>query len=432
MARKFHVGKLNTAEIMALNTISASAAPSAALDSSDASQESATSVEAHLDAATRNAFRDQHLIDTYRKYSCFEVEDPSVRNEYRAGSDVRLPLTKVLDGLWYIGDGYVGQYILETASGGFALIDTLNNSSDFETYTLPALKFLGLSDTKPLEGVILSHGHWDHDGGVPAIRAHFGPDLPVYLGSRDAVGKTYGPTLVDTGTLEIQEVTIGGTRIHAQPTPGHTPGNLVWFVPVEHEGESQLLLVNGRSAVPQTIDAAVQYLAGTELQYNAARRLGATGTIHTHPLSDGSLRQINAVNATGAGDPNFILGKERTLQAAAIWRASAAARIAEMDPSVNIPVWRATTVALAERKPITRQLSATVDSPWGPVVGQVVTFRAGTEVACAAVTDSSGVAECKSDKPIQPHQEVTAAFEGNEGQGYVNLPTTSSRVAVQR
>jgi hypothetical protein len=432
MARKFHVGKLFTAGIVALGAVSATAAPSVALDSSDASPGSSTSVQAHLDAATKNAFGDQHLIDTYRKYSCFEVEDPSVRNEYRAGSGQRIPLTKLLDGLWYIGDGYVGQYILETASGGFALIDTLNNSSEFETYTLPALESLGLSDTKPLEGVLISHGHFDHDGGAPALRAHFGPDLPIYLGSGDAAGKTYGPTLIDTATSEVQEVTIGGTRMYAQPTPGHTTGNLVPFVPVEHDGESELLLVNGRSAVPQTIDAALQYLAGTELQYNAARTLGATGTIHTHPLSDGSRRQIDSVYATGAGDPNFILGKERTLQAAAIWRECAAARITELDPSVDIPVWRATTVALPGRKPLTRQLTATLDSPWGPVVGQVVTFRAGTEVACAAVTDKSGVAECKSDKPIPPHQEVTATFEGNEGQDYVNLPTASSRVAVQR
>jgi hypothetical protein len=426
MARKSHIGKLVAAGIMALGTVSATVTPSAAVDSSG------TSVEAHLDAATKNAFGNQHLIDTFRKYSCFEVEDPSIRNEYRAGSDVRIQLTKVLDGLWYIGDGYVGQYILETESGGFALIDTLNSSSDFETYTLPALESLGLSETKPLEGVFISHGHWDHDGGADAIRAHFGPDLPIYLGSGDSTGKTYAPTLVDTSTSEIQEVTIGGTRIHAQPTPGHTEGNLVGFIPVEHEGESQLLLVNGRSAVPRTVDAALQYLEGTELQYNAARELGATGTIHTHPLSDGSLRQINSVIATGADDPNFILGKEQTLQAAAIWRECAAARIAEMDPSVDIPVWRATTVALPERKPLTRQLSASLDSPWGPVVGEVVTFHAGTEAACAAVTDSSGVAECKSDKPIRPHQEVTATFEGNEGQNYVNLPSVSTRAAVQR
>ena len=432
MARKFQVGKLVTAGIMALGTVSATVAPSAALDSSDASHESSTSVEAHLDAATKNAFGDQHLIDTYRKYSCFEVEDPSIRNEYRAGSGVRIPLTKVLDGLWYIGDGYVGQYILETESGGFALIDTLNNSSDFETYTLPALQSLGLSDTKPLEGVLISHGHFDHDGGADAIRAHFGPDLPIYLGSADAAGKTFGPTLVDTSTSEIQEVTIGGTRMYAQPTPGHTPGTLVGFIPVEHEGESELLLVNGRSAVPRTMDTALQYLEGMELQYEAARTLGATGTIHTHPLSDGTLRQINSVNATGADDPNFILGQERTLQAAAIWRECAAARIAELDPSADIPVWRATNLELPDRKPLTRQLSATVGSPWGPVAGQTVTFRAGTEVACAAGTDSSGVAECKSDKPIKPHQDVTATFEGNEGQDYVNLPSTAARVAVQR
>lgn len=432
MARRVQFWKLFGAGVLTLSTISATAAPSMAMDANDPSSKSSTSTKAHLNAATMNAFGDQHLIDTYRKYSCFEVEDPSLRDEYRAGSDVRIPLTKVLDGLWYIGDGYVGQYILETASGGFALIDTLNSSSDFDTYTLPALKSLGLSEAKPLEGVLVSHGHFDHEGGAVALRAHFGPDLPIYLGSGDAKGKTYGPTLVDTSTSKTQEVTIGGTRIYAQPTPGHTPGTLVGLIPVKHEGKSQMLLLNGRSAVPQTIETAHQYLSGMELQYKAARRLGATGTIHTHPLSDGTLRQINSVNATGAGDPDFILGNDRTLRAAAIWRECAAARVAELDPSADIPVWRATSVALPARKPLTRQLSATVGSPWGPVVGEIATFRVGTKVACEAVTNSNGMAKCKSGKPIRPHQEVRVTFDGNEGQGYVNLPSTSARIAVQR
>lgn len=57
-------------------------------------------MDAHLDAATKNAIGDDYLVDTYRKYSCFEVEDPSIREQYRGGAGVRIPLTKVLDGLW--------------------------------------------------------------------------------------------------------------------------------------------------------------------------------------------------------------------------------------------------------------------------------------------------------------------------------------------
>lgn len=439
MVQKLRFEKFLTAGVLTFVTLSTAVACSTATGAADASQELSSpasssspaidppaTVQAHLDAATKNAFGDQHLVDTYRKYSCFEVEDPSIREEYRAGAGVRIPLTKVLDGLWFIGDGYVGQYILETASGGLALIDTLNDSSEFETYTLPALESLGLSESKPLEGVFISHGHFDHDGGAPAIRAHFGPDLPIYLGSGDAPDKTFSPTLIDTSTPETKELSIGGTRIHAQPAPGHTPGNLVGFVPVEHEGESQMLLVNGRSGVPKTTDLALQYLQGTELQYDAARQVGATGTIHTHTLSDGSLRQIESVNDTGAGDPNFILGKEQTLQAAAIWRECAAARITELDPTVAIPVWRSTTVELAEREAATEQLSARVSSAWGPLVDEEVTFRAGSDVLCTTTTDSDGQATCDSNEPVQADTEVSATFDGSEGQNYVNLSSTST------
>ncbi|MDI2036469.1 hypothetical protein PJL15_03606 [Paenarthrobacter nitroguajacolicus] len=114
--------------------------------------------------------------------------------------------------------------------------------------------------------MLISHGHGDHDGGADALRAPFGPSLPIYIGSGDAAGKTCGLKLVNTETTDIQEASIGGTTIYAQPTPEHTSGNLVGFVPVETEGERQLLLLKGHSAVPRNLETALQYLAGTELQ----------------------------------------------------------------------------------------------------------------------------------------------------------------------
>jgi len=432
MTRPRHARKLIALGLIVLSTAVAGATPAMATNLVSGSPDSATSTQAHLDAATKNTFGDEHLIETYRKYSCFEVEDPSIRDEYRAGSATRKPLTKILDGLWYIGDGYVGQYILTTKSGGFALIDTLNSSSDFETYTLPALKSLGLSDSKPLEGVFISHGHWDHDGGAQAIRSHFRENLPIHLGSGDTQGKTYSPTPVDTSTSTTKELTIGGTKIYAQPTPGHTEGNLVGFIPVEHEGTRQLLLINGRSGVPQDVTEALKYLRGTELQYEAARKLGATGTIHTHPLSDGSMRQIDSINSNGAGHPDFLLGKERTLRAAAIWRECAAARIAELDPSIKIPVWRATSIDFESRRPLTHKLSAEISTPWGPVVNAPMNFQIGNEEICSATTDNKGTASCTSSNPLRPRQIVTAVFDGSQASTYINLPSNSVRSVIQR
>ncbi|MFG3552352.1 MBL fold metallo-hydrolase [Streptomyces sp. NPDC047725] len=417
-------GALLATGALTLALISATGTPAAA---DTPKPRTTTEVDVHLDAATRNAAGDQTLLNTYRKYSCFEVEDPSIRDEYRAGADTRVPLTRMLDDLWYIGDRYVGQYILKTADGGFVLIDSLNNSSEVTKYTIPALQALGMTAPSQLKGVILSHGHGDHDGGASQLRALFGPDLPIYMGSADAAGKTYAPTPIDSTDNKPQFITLGGTRIAAQSVPGHTPGSLVLFIPAHHNGHNVKLLVNGRGGIPTTAAGSRQYLQGTERAYWAAKQLGATGTIHTHPLSDVSMRNIDSVHANGTIDPYFLLGTQRTLRAAALWRECAAARAAQADPAATIPVWRVTTVELPQRMPLTKQLSARVDSPWGPVPGQRVEFSAqGSKAGCVAITDQHGEANCRSAITLRPRQKVTAKFAGNTSAEYVNLPSSGS------
>lgn len=392
-------------------------------------------VDLHLDAATKDALGAQELVDTYRKYSCFEVEDPAVRDEYRAGKGVRVPLTQIFDDLWYIGDEYVGQYILKTASGGFALLDTLNNSSEVMTYTLPALKSLGIGPQHPLEGAFLSHGHEDHDGGAAQLRAVFGPDLPIYLGSADAAGKTYAPEPIDSANPQPQTVTVGGSRIVAQSVPGHTPGSLVALIPVHQNGVRQLMLMNGRAGIPDTVEGSRQYLEGTERAYRLAQEYGATGTIHTHPLSDGSTGHMNAIRDAGTREPNpFVMGNEKTLRAAAIWRECAAARAAQVDSAATIPVWRTTATEILDMRPFTTRLSARVSSGWGTSAGQAVTFDVdGAPGGCTAVTDESGIARCESTFPLLPKQALNAVFDGNHTVEYVNLPSVGSdRVPTPR
>ena len=410
-------------------------------------------VQEHLDEAIKNSGGDLDLINKYRTFSCDATEDPGMYDRSSPERHAtRVPLTQVFDDVWYIGDMYVGQYILKTPSGGFLLIDTLNRGSEVDQYTIPALESLGLGPAHPLQAVVLTHGHFDHDGGATRLRELFGPDLPIYLGSGDnqppigpATGKVYKPILMDSSNAEPQEQTIAGIRFVLQAIPGHTPGMFNFVVPVHQGGKEYKLMMGGRQGHPTGIASARQYLTGTERSYRLVQKYNVDGTFLTHPTSDGSTVNMQAMVRAGTRDNNpFFIGNERTLRAAAIWRGCAAAWLALRDAAANVAVWRVTSLTFTEPKKLTNTLSAQlltgwgIDDPdksagWGALAGQAVTFSVDGAFACTAVTDAQGVATCDAASKLLPNQRVSASYEGsNPTPNVVNLATSKSTVVPPR
>lgn len=94
---------------------------------------------------------------------------------------------------------------------------------------LGEVKKLGLK----LQMILLTHGHWDHTGGVAGILEEY-PDVPVYIHSEELVATTGNAQYSYAGAGENQRtygegdvMELGETKIRVLHTPGHSRGSVV-------------------------------------------------------------------------------------------------------------------------------------------------------------------------------------------------------------
>ena len=79
--------------------------------------------------------------------------------------------------------------------------------------------------------ILLTHGHYDHTGGVAELRAKW-PGVPVYLNRRDQYeGDAYLQQLFPPvpGAKDYDEgdtIQVGGLTVDVMATPGHSEGSV--------------------------------------------------------------------------------------------------------------------------------------------------------------------------------------------------------------
>lgn len=123
----------------------------------------------------------------------------------------------------YIPSVYTNCYLLaDEETGALAVIDPGDDVTD------AILRFC-TDNGRDLRAIFLTHGHYDHVGGVNALRRKF-PDVPVYLHPEDAGKDTQLLPTAQLGPLTLWRegdvVQLGSLQVEVLHTPGHTPGSV--------------------------------------------------------------------------------------------------------------------------------------------------------------------------------------------------------------
>lgn len=148
------------------------------------------------------------------------------------------PPARIHRNVWYVGTCTVS-VILITTPKGHILID--GSVEQAVPSVLANIRKLGF-DPRDIRWIVTSHEHYDHVGGVAALKQATGAKLAASAPARRVLesGKPdpadsqfadlppFTPVKVDRVIGEGSQVTVGPLTLTAMMTPGHTAGSTTW------------------------------------------------------------------------------------------------------------------------------------------------------------------------------------------------------------
>lgn len=177
-----------------------------------------------------------------------------------------------------LGDYQTNCYILhEESSASCCIIDP----GFTPQVVLSKVESLGLT----VEAVLLTHGHFDHVGGVKEIAADTGCKVYIHPDELSMPPMMTGGSLYYTHTYTDGTVlNLAGLTISVRHTPGHTPGSVCLIVDnVMFSGDTLFAGSCGRTDLPggswPTITNSLHLLASMQTNYRVFPGHGESTTL---------------------------------------------------------------------------------------------------------------------------------------------------------
>ena len=165
------------------------------------------------------------------------------------------PPHRMIGNIYYVGSRGLASYLITTPAGHILINANLKSSVPLIRQSVEKLGFR-FSDVKIL---LISHAHFDHDGGSAEIKKLTGSKYMVMDADVSVVesgGKNdfqygnvpslwYPATKVDRVLHDGDEVTLGDMTLVAHLTPGHTRGCTTWSLKVREAGKTYDVVIVG-------------------------------------------------------------------------------------------------------------------------------------------------------------------------------------------
>lgn len=229
-----------------------------------------------------------------------------------------IPATKIFDQLSFIGNEWVGAYILETPDG-LLMIDCMEDDPRYVDIIMQGYEDLGL-DISQLKYILITHGHGDHYGRAKDLRDRYG--CKIYMSkidsdyARDPATPRpgmFGPMDFEPdGYLGDMDVfSFGGYDILSVFTPGHSPGTLSFIFGVTDCGVHHTVAMWGGTGLPRSREWLEVYKNSCEYFEDVCFKWNVDVVISAHPCNGNIKERINVIQNIYNGTPNpFVIGKE--------------------------------------------------------------------------------------------------------------------------
>lgn len=242
-------------------------------------------------------------------------------SDHPMGAHELLTPTRAFDQLYYVGNVFVGSWVLDTPDG-IIMWDAMDNVDEAEHIVEAGIRRLGL-DPARIKTIVLTHGHGDHYGGIPYFTAKY-PGIHVLSADWDLMAKTparpnpnFGPPPTKgVPVTDGQKLTLGGTTVTLYVTPGHTPGSVSAIFPVTDHGAKHMVALFGGFGLPQQLGPSDR-AAGLDIYDAQVKRFaalaaaaGVDAVMSTHPGFDGTEYHIQKIAAGYKGASPWIMGKD--------------------------------------------------------------------------------------------------------------------------
>jgi metallo-beta-lactamase class B len=154
------------------------------------------------------------------------------------------PAHRIIGNVYYVGQADYAAYLITTPDGHILIDTTFESEVPLIRKSIEDLQFR----FQDIKIVLITHAHRDHAGGAFRVKELTGAKLMVMDQDVEAV-ENGAPDMravkVNRVLHDKDEIQLGGVKIVAYRTPGHTPGNTTYVWKVNQNGKTSTVVVSG-------------------------------------------------------------------------------------------------------------------------------------------------------------------------------------------